>query len=49
MIFVRTWQPNVLIKEHPDRKPILTNLTADCGRTFSQITTPINRPNVNDE
>lgn len=38
-----------LWKNTQTEKPILTNLTADCGRAFSQIITHINRSDVNDE
>lgn len=38
-----------LQKNTQTEKPILTSLTADCRRTFSQITIPINRSDVNDE
>lgn len=47
IIFARTWQPNILIKEHPDRKANFDK--PYCKRTFSQITIPINRSDVNDE
>lgn len=47
IIFARTWQANVLIKEHPDRKANFDK--PYCKRTFSQITIPINRSDVNDE
>lgn len=47
IIFARTWQPNVLIKEHPDRKANFDKPYS--WRTFSQITIPINRSDVNDE